>query len=137
MADNKTASGIPLDVVSIEAETMEQEAPKTAERKRRSAVSAPEVEEVTAVSVRHSAAAPHSHDDDELDDIIDAVLTALQERREGKTSSRRAARQAELAGPPEIMENPSEKTNKILMYTGIGVGSVALIGGLWWYFKKK
>jgi hypothetical protein len=136
MADNKTASGIPLDVVSIEAETMEQEAPKTAERKRRSAASAPEVEEVTAVSVRHSAA-PHSHDDDELDDIIDAVLTALQERREGKTSSRRAARQAELAGPPEIMENPSDKTNKILMYTGIGVGSVALIGGLWWYFKKK
>ena len=137
MADNKTASGIPLDVIDIQAETMEQEAPKTIERKRRSAVSEPEVEEVTAVSVRHSAAAPHSHDDDELDDIIDAVLTALQERREGKTSSRRAARQAELAGPPAVMENPSDKTSKILMYTGIGVGSVALIGGIWWYLKKK
>jgi hypothetical protein len=136
MADN-TASGIPLNVVDIEAETLEQETPRVATKKSRSASASPAVEEVTAVTVRHSHDDDHRHDDDELDDIIDAVLTALQERREGKASSRTAKRQLELAGPTSVAANPSEKTNKILIYTGIGVGAVAVVGGLWWYFKKK
>ena len=136
MADN-TASGIPLNVVDIEAETLEQETPRASTKKSRSSSAAPAMEEVTAVTVRHSHDDQHGHDDDELDDIIDAVLTALQERREGKASSRTAKRQLELAGPAPMAANPSEKTNKILIYTGIGVGTVAVVGGLWWYFKKK
>lgn len=137
MADN-TASGIPLDVVDIQTQTFEQETQKGKARKARTGVAPPaQVEEVTAVSVRQTVDDEHDHEEDELDQIVDAVLQALQERRQGKSSSRRAARESDLSGPPAVMENPSDKTNKMLVYTGIGLGSAALIGGLWWYFNKK
>lgn len=82
--------------------------------------------------------------DDELDEIIDRVIEVVKARRAGTTVPPRRRRQGSTqlaANPaPSALAGADTKMNpnkKALVYAGVGVGTVALLGGLWWYFKKK
>jgi hypothetical protein len=101
------------------------------------------------VVIRETHTVEIEHDEDadaELDEIIDRVIEVVKARRAGQAPPPRRSRkereadaaeaaQTALANPAQAaLSNPNKKA---LMYAGVGVGAVAIIGGLWWYFKKK
>jgi hypothetical protein len=135
MADQHTPSGIPLEVTSPE-QTVEESLPRIKQKAPASRqVQALEHDEMpettTAIAVVES-----SGDDDELDEIIERVLEVVRARREGRPVPKR--RSADALGDVPVAANPAEGgSNKTLIYAGVGIGVVALAGGLWWYFKKN
>jgi hypothetical protein len=132
MADQNPPSGIPLEITSAE-QTVQESLPrvkKTAPASRRvEQVEEPQME-TTQIAIVES-----SGDDDELDEIIDRVLEVVRARREGRPVP--ARNQKQDLGEVPVAANPAGGMNKTLIYAGVGVGVVALAGGLWWYFKKN
>ena len=132
MADQNPPSGIPLEVTSAE-QTAEEALPRV----RHTAPAARKVQQIEEPELETTqiAVVESSGDDEELDEIIDRVLEVVRARREGRPVPPRRQR-AELGEAP-VAANPAGGMNKTLIYAGVGVGVVALAGGLWWYFKKK
>lgn len=133
MAEQNTPSGIPLEITSAE-QTAEETLPRvkqTAPASRKvQHVEEPEVE-TTQIAIVES-----SGDDEELDEIIDRVLEVVRARREGRPVPARK-RHGDLGEAPVAANPAAGGPNKTLIYAGVGVGVVALAGGLWWYFRKK
>jgi hypothetical protein len=119
----------------------EQAAPQSTAMMRAPARSVQRVEVLECDPVDVEVLPAEQGDDAELDEIIDRVIEVVKARRAGKPVPPRRARgqmvanpSTELAGADATKMNPNTKA---LVYAGVGVGAVALIGGLWWYFKKK
>lgn len=152
--DNETQSpsGLPLTVEMYGDLVEGGEMPaQTAMTPSTSSVqSAPKHRSHPPVVVRetHTVEIEHDEDhDDELDEIIDRVIEVVKARRAGQAPPPRRSRKereaAELNGPETTaLANPvgavaANPNKKAMIYAGVGIGAVALVGGLWWYFKKK
>lgn len=135
MADTSTPSGLPLDLKAASEEVdfeLEERQPLTRSEQR---------DERPARARKPEARSNPSEDDedgggdDELDEIIDRVIEVVKARRAGvPVPPRRTNGSTALGAPSTVKTNPSTQT---LVYAGLGVGAVALIGGLWYYFRKK
>ena len=129
--DDMTPSGIPLIVEqAVEAEDED-------------VLPAPRSEMMASNRKKPVSPQPEiSHEDDEddeLDEIIDRVVQVVKANRGNQPSAKRSKKQelGAVSANPSTDAALSNPNKKLLIYTGIGVGAAAIIGGLWWYFKKE
>ena len=139
----ETPSGIPMEV-EMYGDMMGEQAPaQTTAMVRAPAKTVRRVEVIECEPAEIEVLPAEESEEDELDEIIDRVIEVVKARRAGKPLPPRRhkhshgqvqANPSALAGPESTKMNPNTKA---LVYAGVGVGAVALVGGLWWYFKKK
>lgn len=140
----ETPSGIPMEV-EMYGDVMDEQSPaQTTAMVRAPAKTVRRVEVIECEPAEIEVLPAEESGEDELDEIIDRVIEVVKARRAGKPLPPRRHKHSHgqvhsnpssaLAGPESTKMNPNTKA---LVYAGVGVGAVALIGGLWWYFKKK